>query len=426
MSKYLIMGNSAAAVGAIEAIRKTDREGPITVVSDEPYVAYSRPLISYLLGGLVDESRMPLRDEDFYARNGVEALLGVEATAVRPATKEVEVEDGSRLGYERLLVACGGVPIRPPFMEDAVEGVFNFTTWDDARAIAAYIEREGVTRAVVLGGGLIGLKATEALIERRIRTTVVELADRVLSLTFDKKASQLVEQALRTAGCELITGNTVFDPRQRNGKISGVVLREGGTVDCELLIVAIGVRPNLEPVREAGLNLDRGIVVDRQMRTSMEDIYAAGDVTQAYDLLSAEQRTIAIWPNAMLQGRVAGANMAGTEAHYDGGLAMNAVEIAGVPTISVGVTDPTGQDYEVMTRADEQNGTYKKVVIKDDTVVGSIFVGDISRAGIITGLIRDRANVALFKDKLLRDDFGLVWLPKDYRKHLVEGPGMEV
>ncbi len=426
MSKYLIIGNCAAAVGAIEAIRKVDQRGPITVVSDEPYVAYSRPLISYLPAGLADESQMPLRDPDFYLRNGVEPLLGMRVESLRPASKEVELQDGSRLGYERLVVACGGVPIRPPFMQDTAEGLFNFTTWDDAKAIAAYIEREGVKQAVVLGGGLIGLKATEALIERRLRTTVVELADRVLSLTFDKTASQMIEGALARAGGNLITGNTVVEVRRRKGKVSGVVLRDGAALDCHLLIVAIGVRPNVEPLREAGLKIDPGIVTDRQMRTNLPDIYAAGDVTQAYDLLSAEQRTIAIWPNAMLQGRVAGTNAAGGEAEYQGSVAMNAVEIAGLPTISVGLTDPATGDYEVITRILEKDGIYKKVVLKDDVVVGSIFVGDISRAGIVTGLIRDRTSVALFKDKLLRDDFGLVWLPKDYRKHLVEGPGLEV
>jgi len=426
VSKYLIVGNSAAAIGAIEAIRKLDPAGPITVVSDEPYVAYSRPLISYLLAGLVDESRMPLRPPDFYVANNVEPLLGLAVESVRPNSKEVELADGSRLPYDRLLLACGGLPVRPAFMTEPLDGVFNFTTWDDARAIAAYIERERVTRAVVLGAGLIGLKATEALIERRIRTTVVELADRVLSLTFDQTASKMIEAALRRAGCELLTDNTVVDVRRRRDKLSSVILRDGAVLDCELLVVAIGVRPNLQPVRETGLQVDRGILTDRQMHTNLPDVYAAGDVTQAYDLLSEEQRTIAIWPNAMLQGRVAGANLAGGEAEYQGGIAMNAVEIAGLPTISVGLTDPATDDYEVITRATEKEGIYRKVVIKDDVVVGSIFVGDISRAGIVTGLIRDRVSVALFKDKLLRDDFGLVWLPKDYRKHLVEGPGVEV
>jgi len=338
----------------------------------------------------------------------------------------VELDDGRRLPYERLLVACGGTPIQLAAMQEGVEGVFNFTTWDDAKAIAAYLEREGVRRAVVLGGGLIGLKATEALIARRIATTVVELADRVLSLTFDAHASKMIENALNRAGCRLITGNTVVDVNVREGKVCGVVLRDGTSLDCELLIVAIGVRPNVEPVRGAGVKVERGIVTDRRMRTSVEDIFAAGDVTQAYEMLSGAQRTIAIWPNAVAQGRVAGTNMAGGEAEYRGSVAMNAVEIGGVPTISVGLTDPETGDYEVITRVEERKGIYKKVVLKDDVVVGSIFVGDISRAGIVTGLIRDRVSVALFKDKLLRDDFGLVWLPKDYRKHLVQGPGMEV
>jgi len=194
-----------------------------------------------------------------------------------------------------------------------------------------------------------------------------------------------------------------------------------------LLIIAIGVRPNLELIEDTPINYDRGIIVDEYMRTNLEDVYAAGDVAQGKDFLTQGNSVIAVWPVAFRQGKIAGWNMAGRRVAYEGLFAMNSVELAGIPTISFGMTNPPeGDDFEILTRKDENANFYRKIVLKDNRIVGAIFLGKIERAGIFSGLIKDRLDVSSFKEELLSDDFGLLVLPAGYRKHMVTGEGIEV
>ena len=425
MVEYLIIGNSAAAVGAVESIRKIDKKGRIITVSNESHPLYSRPLITYLLAGQINESKMSYGDPMFYKKNNVEEVLGREVVTIHPENKKVILSDGITLPYQKLLLATGGCPIFPQVEGKDLAGVFTFTTLDDAKKVGEFIERNSASSAVVVGGGLIGLKTAEALIARGIKVTIVEIADRVLSATFDRRASEIVEMALRERGCELMTKNTVSRIIGKE-RVEKVVLRDGTEVYCQLVIFAIGVTPNKELAKSAGIEVRKGIVVNDNMRTNLPDIYAAGDVVEAYDVVMSTNRQIAIWPNAYIQGNIAGFNMAGKTEKYDGSFAMNSVEICGVPTISVGLTDPQEKGCEVLERYDEAQRTYKKIVLKDDVIVGVIFVNKIDRAGVFTGLIKNKVNVSLFKDALQRDDFGLVWLPKIFRKHMVVGEGIEV
>ena len=426
-NKYTIIGNSAAAIAAVESIRKVDQESGITLIASEEHHTYSRPLISYWLGGEVDDERMPYRPPDFYEKNGVDTMLGVEVTSVDPEPRVLTTRDGDEVPFDRLLIATGGTPIVPPDVEGAeAEGVFTFTTWEDARAIESYIEEHGVKKALVVGAGLIGLKSTEALGAREIEVTVVELADRVLSATFDNTASMLAREAMEKAGIHTLCENTVSSIEQEEGRVRSATLRDGTEVDAELVLFAIGVRPNTALVQDTPIQVDRGILVDDRMETSVEGIYAAGDVAQAGQLLTDERRTLPILPTAYRQGSVAGSNMAGATRKYEGGVPMNSVDIFGLPTISVGMTAPDDEDTECLTRFEEEENTYKKLVLKDDRIVGAIFIGDIERAGIFTGLIKQKVDVSRFKDVLLSDDFGLLSLPAEYRKHVVSGLGMEV
>ena len=429
--RYFIIGNSAAAVGAIAGIRNTDREGGITLIAREPHHTYSRPLISYLLAGTVDESRMPFRPPDFYEASNVRAVLGTEATTLDVDARTVGTADGRNFTFEKLLIATGAAPIVPSnFAGLQAQGLFTFTTWDDARSIKRFIETTADAperlRAVVVGGGLIGLKAVEALHALGLDVTMVELADRILSASFDQTASDLARSALQNAGVDVRCATTVANVHTRDGRIDSVELTDGTSKPCELLILAVGVAPQIALVKNTAVRTDRGILVDEFMQTSVQNVYAAGDVAQATELLSGQKRPIAIFPVACRQGFTAGCNMTGERRPYHGGLAKNAVDICGLPTISVGLTCPEGDGFEVLSSLDEAGPVYRKLVLKDNRIVGMIFVGCIDRAGIITGLIRQRVDVSSFKDLLLTDRFGLISLPVEYRKHMVSGAGIEV
>ncbi len=425
-NKYLIIGNSAAAIGAIEAIRKKDKKGKIILISDEPYPAYSRPLISYLLAGKVDEEKMFYRAQSFYGENEVEALLGEQVIRIFPSGKKVKLRNGKRISFTQLLIATGGKSIVPEVKGGNLKGIFTFTAWDDAKRIKAFIDKNKVKNTTVIGGGLIGLKAAEALIELGMKVTIVELADRVLSATFDREASAIIEAALKEVNCRLIARNTVEDIQGKKGKVNSILLRNKKGLPADLIIFAIGVAPNVAVVKDSGIKINRGILVNNRMRTNLPHIYAAGDVAEAYDLLLHARRPIPIWPNAYKQGSIAGYNMSGVDKEYRGSFAMNSVELCGIPTISVGITDPKQDGYEIIRESNPARRQYKKIVLKDNRIVGAIFINDIERAGIITGLIKDEVEVSSFKDHLMREDFGLISLPKEYRKHLVTGAGIEV
>ncbi len=429
-AQYLIIGNSTAAIGAVEGIRKIDVKTPITLISKETYHTYSRPLISYLLAGEVDEEHMYYRPQDFYEKNTVETCLGTEVAGIDSESRAVHTAEGDKISFEKLLIATGGRPFVPPIDGTDAEGVFTYTSWNDAKAVERCIKERtqntSLIKAVVIGAGLIGIKSAEALNARGVKVCMVELAERVLPLALDEHGSELAASALKDAGVELRCGTTVERILTREGRVSGAMLKTGDEVPCDLIIIAIGVVPEIDLVKDTSINAERGILIDNHCETSVKGIYAAGDVAQGKDALTDQRRTIPIFPNAYRQGNVAGVNMAGGAADCDNAFAMNSVEIFGLPTISVGLSTASGEGFEVIEKRNGDAHHYKRLVLQDNRIVGALFVGDVDRAGIITGLVRERVDVSGIRELLLTDEFGLISLPSDYRKHVVKGEGIEV
>jgi nitrite reductase (NADH) large subunit len=415
---YVIIGNSVAAVGAIRGIRKVDAEGQITVLSRENRIAYGRPLISYLLGGMVNEKRMPYLPADFYENNNVNLQLGAEVTSVDTDSKAVALKGGQKISYDRLLIATGGDPFVPPIDGmDGKEKVFTFTTWDDAAKLKAIAD--DINKVVIIGGGLIGTKAAEGLYALDKQITIIELADRILSAAFDRTAGRIVGKKMKANGIEVITEDTVVKIEGEGAKITGVTLKSGDFIPCDTVIVAIGVRPATTFLKGSSVELNRGVVVDDKMETSVSGIFAAGDVAEARDFFSGKKNPMPIWPDAYIQGDVAGQTMAGGDKAYIGGLAMNSIELFKVPTISMGITNPEpGDRYEILTAVDAESYQYRKVVIENGVLVGVVMVGNVDRAGIFAGLIRDKVAVEPFRELLLAPDFGFVHLPKEIRSKL--------
>jgi NAD(P)H-nitrite reductase large subunit len=422
-AKYVIVGASAAGIGAVEAIREVDPVGTVTIISDEQCPQYSRPMISDLVSGKANFDKMMCREGEFWQKNGVQALTGRTAVSIDLTKKRVALDKGDHINFEKLLIATGGKPFIPKIEGSEKEGVFTFTKVSDAESLAAKIE--SAKTAVVIGGGLIGVSVTEALVKRGLKVTMVELKDNILSLILDQTASEMVENVISNAGVTIATGQTVkqiLGKPEDNNLVGGAVLTGGQTVPCDLLIIAIGVIPRMELVSGTDVKTNRGIIVDKFMRTNVPDIYASGDVAEAYDFVLGENRLLPLWPLAQQEGKVAGYNMAGKKAEYPGGTAMSALKYFGIPSISIGIISPREDDaYEILVKHEPERTLYRKIVLKDNVIVGLTLVNDIERAGVLFHLMKNGVNVKRLKQELISEDFSLATLPRSLRRKLYPG-----
>lgn len=376
MEKYLIIGNGTAAVSAIEGIRTLDPSGRITVISREEHPAYCRPLISYYLEGKASPVRMSCRSESFYKDNSAEVIYST-AASLDPKAKKVKLESGTELEYTKLLIATGSSPFVPPM--DGLETVPSksfFMTLDDAYALERMTDEN--SRVLIVGAGLIGLKCAEGLAERVKKITVCDLAQKVMPSILDDDAAEMVKSRLEAAGIELMLGDTAakFDG-------SKAVMRSGAEVEFDVLVIAVGVRPNISMFKDAGGECGRAITVDSHMRTSIPDIYAAGDCTESIDISCGGIKVMALMPNANIQGFCAGVNMAGGDKSFDNAVPMSSIGLFGCHVMSAG-------SYEGERRVIKTESCLKEFYIKDDLLKGFIIVDDTERAGIYTSLIRNK------------------------------------
>ena len=377
MKQYVIVGNGTAAVGCIEGIRSVDPEGEITVISEERHPVYSRPLISYLLEGKTDLQRMRYRAGDFYEQNKCKVIYGRRAESVRTTEKTILLDDGTVLPYDRLCVAAGSRPFVPPF--EGLETVWDphtFMTLDDALSLDAALT--GDPRVLIVGAGLIGLKCAEGIRDRAGSVTVCDLADRVLSSILDPDCAALVQNHLERNGIRFLLGDTVQRFEERRA-----YLKSGTEVEFDLLVLAVGVRANTELVKNAGGEVNRGILVNEQMETTIPDVYAAGDCAEGYDAALGAHRVLAILPNAYLQGSAAGANMAGNAVSFNNAIPMNSIGFFGLHMMTAGV-------YEGEMVEERTEGSIKRFFVGNGFLKGFILIGGTERAGIYTSLIREK------------------------------------
>ena len=377
MKRYVIIGNGVAAAGCIEGIRSRDKNGEITVVSEERHAVYCRPLISYYLEKKTDPERMRYRGADFYEQNGVRVLYGEKAEAIDAQQKTVRLKTGDPLRYDALCVAAGSSPFVPRF--DGIETVdnkFSFLTLDDAFALEKAICQD--TKVLIVGAGLIGLKCAEGLHGRVREIAVCDLSDRVLSSILDAKRAAAVQRRLEDNGIRFLLQNSV-----KRFEGNAAEMQNGERVLFDVLVLAVGVKPNKELVGAAGGETNRGVCIDDKMRTSLPAVYAAGDCTEGTDVSLGEKRVLAILPNAYMQGFTAGVNMAGGDAVFDRAIPMNAIGFFGLHMMTAGTY--TGEAYE---ETDEEGS--KTLFIKDGFLKGFILIGKTERAGLYTSLIREQ------------------------------------
>lgn len=394
MAQYVIIGNGVAAASCIEGIRSQDTDSKIIVVSEEKYAVYCRPLISYYLKGKTDLERMKYRGDDYYEKMGCEVLYGRKALKINPSAKTVLLDNGTVLPYTSACVAAGSSPFIPSF--HGIETVVTrstFITINDTLTLESAVTQD--SRVLIIGAGLIGLKCAEGLKDRAKSITVCDLADRVLSSILDQKCASIVQKHLETNGVQFLLGDSAvsFDKNT-------ATMKSGKIVDFDVLVLAVGVRANTALVKEIGGEVNRGILVNERMETTIPDIYAAGDCSEGMDISWNQKRVLAILPNATLQGRCAGINMAGGNAVFDKAIPMNSIGFFGLHIMTAGSyygPDEGGEMYE-----EQADGKLKRLFIRDGYLTGFILINDTERAGIYTSLIREKTPLHTINFEVLK------------------------
>lgn len=396
MKQYVIIGNGIAAAGCIEGIRSIDTEGRIAVVSKERHPVYCRPLISYYLEGKTALDRIGYRSDNFYKKNGCDVLYDETAIRIDYENKAVVLSKGGTVPFSKLCVAAGSSPFVPSFDGlDSVKNRFSFMTLDDACALEKAVSSE--SRVLIIGAGLIGLKCAEGLRSRVKRITVCDLADRILSSILDDDTAPMVQSFIEIHGVDFCLSDSVARlDRDR------AVMKSGKVIDFDILVTAVGVRANTALVAEIGGKVNRGIVVNDKTQTSLDDVYAAGDCTEGFDISSGNHRVLALLPNAYMQGFTAGVNMAGGTKIFDNAIPMNSIGFFGLHIMTAGSYIGEKEGGTVYMQKDDTS--CKKFFVCDGLLKGYILVGKVERGGIYTSLIREQTPLETVDFDLLKEN----------------------
>jgi len=399
MKQYIIVGNGIAGITAAQTIVRADPAADVHIFGAEPYPYYRRPLLWEFIADQTEQEALFFRPKAWYTERGIHLHLGVRVTGLNPQAHSLILADGSNVEFDRLLLATGCRPFIPPFEGVDKKGVFTLRSIEDAISIKEYAQ--GVSTAAIIGGGLLGIETARALTSLNINVSVIEFMPHLLPLQLDTEGAQALQSLLESMGLHILTGAST-EAILGDELPTGVRIKDGRVVDAELVLISTGVRPRIELAREAGMDVNRGVVVDQQMCTSAADIYAAGDVAEF------EGTIYGIIPAAIDQARVAAANMvASGSATYNGTVLSTTLKVAGAELTSMGEYLIEGDEYTQLRQTDEGTGTYRKIVLREGRIVGAILLNDKSRVAPVSQLIKLGTDVSTHTNLLLNDDFEL-------------------
>ncbi|HUU50028.1 MAG TPA: FAD-dependent oxidoreductase [Nitrospinota bacterium] len=398
--RYLIIGNSAAGISAAKSIRKADRNGIITIVSDEGEYGYSRIAIPEIIKGKFSKEKVTLCHEDFYTSLDIRLRINSKVKSIDPEKNTVVLDDNRKLTYDKLLIASGASPLFPDIKGIDKDGIYGVRNLKDLEKIKSGLSQG--KRVTILGGGLVGLKTAEALVKPGYKITIIELLDRILPLRLDHICSEMLTEEVTSQGIRIILNSTIQEILGRE-RVESVIVNEE-RIPTDILIMAIGVKPNCDFLADSKIEIQDGIMVNDYLQTNIENIYAAGDVAVVKDIISGEHQNIPIWPEASIQGRIAGLNMAGIRQEYSGGMAMNSIKVFNLPIISFGyIQEDREMGYDEVVRYLPKDRWYRRMIFREDRLRGAIFVGEIKPAGIAQWLIRKDIEIPEEKRRLLME-----------------------
>lgn len=398
--KHVILGNGPAGVIAAETLRKRSPDDEIIMIGCEDAPPYSRMAIPYLLMGNIQESGTYLRKEPgYFEKLKIQQIRG-KAASLDPKAKKLTLEgDGGQIAYDKLLIATGSVPIRPPIPGIELPGVYPCWTLEDARSIAE-LAKPG-SRVLQMGAGFIGCIILEALASRKVELTVVEMGDRMVPRMMTSVAGGMIKQWVQEQGVQVYTDTRVEEISKSASGLT-VKLSNGKTIEVDLVISATGVKPNIEYLNSSGLAIEIGVLVNDCMQTSSSDVYAAGDVAESIDFSTGNRIVNAIQPNAAEQARIAAINMSGGQAQSLGALQINVLDTLGLISTSFGLwSGAKGGDY--VEDIDLDRYKYLRLEFLGDVLVGATCVGSTEHIGVLRGLIQGKVALGKWKKVLLEE-----------------------
>jgi len=399
-----IIGSGVAGVTTARLVAGRDSSADIALFSEEPYPYYPRPRLIDLLAGEVRPDRVSQYPPEWYEARGIQLTLGRKVVGVDVQDRRIALDNGDSEPFDRLVLATGARPWRPPVPGIDVPRVYTLRTMDDALALRE--EANHTDHAVVLGGGLLGLDTAMALRRHFLHVTVVELLPRLLPRQLDLEGASILQTTIEGRGLEVITDCACTLIEGRSG-VERVHLMDGQILDAGLVVVSAGVRPNLDLAEAVGVDCGRGIVVDERMETSVPGVYAVGDVAEF------QGRVWGIIPAALAQARVLSAVLDGeTDQVYEDIVPSTTLKVTGIDLASVGEVNPEGDELEVR-RTDPEQGTYKKLVVRDGRIVGAILLGDIAELRAVTRLVEGGVDVSACWESLLDQGTDLMELARE-------------
>lgn len=381
--KYIVIGNGVAGVSAAEAIRKNDPSASITIFSGENYYHYSRPRVIEFLAGKVSIDGITIRNGEFYKKNNIHLVQPVRVASVNPERKIVRLEDETEERYDKLIVAAGANSFLPPVPGSDAEGVFTLRTIHDALRIIEF--SQGKRDAVIIGGGLLGIEAGSSLTQRGLKVTIVEVFDRLLPRQLDTESAAILRRLLEMKNLSfLLPRHLQTISKQADGRLQ-ISFTDGDPLSADLALFSAGIRPNMDILQGSGIETARGIKVNDFLQTSVDSVYAAGDI--------AEHRGViyGLWSAAREQGQIAGMNASGGRVAYAGSLLSTTLKVAGINVVSLGSIEP---DANTQTLVQSGLDSIRTFFIKDEKLVGAVLVGDISRFQEIQGMIKDGRKIS--------------------------------
>jgi nitrite reductase (NADH) large subunit len=380
-TKYLIVGNGIAGLSAAKEIRKNDTKGSILMVTKESYLTYWRMKLSELLPKTIKKDGLLINNESWYKENNIEVLLNKSVTKINSEEKDVILDDNNAISYDKLLIATGSSPFIPFIKGNEKLGVFALKTLDDLREIQDYLKNCGTVS--VIGGGLLGIEAAWSLSHVVKKVNIIEFAPYLLHKQLDKEISHKLADRIMGEGINLFlsqeTEEVIGDER-----VTGIRLKSKDLINTNAILISAGVRPNLELVKDTNIKYNRGIVIDQQLRTNVDDIYAAGDVAEV------DGNIIGLWTVGLEQGKIAGANMSGQNILFTKPKLSTTLKIKDIQVFSAGDIFNYDRIYEYR---DDDKDIHHKIYTKDKKIVGVILYGDLKEMNKLRNAVFNNINI---------------------------------